>query len=136
MIVVRVVIDSEPARSSDPAPSLAEALQAQNLAVRASSMLQSLPGEDICLLCDKVVEEVQKLTGYDRVMVYMFYKDDHGEVVSEIMRPIASYPFNYSTLDSYPMKRYRLYRPIRSSPLKGIGKAFLNLRSWLIYYKR
>ncbi|XP_061351790.1 phytochrome E isoform X2 [Gastrolobium bilobum] len=85
-IDVGVVIDLEPARSSDPALSLAGAVQSQKLAVRAISRLQSLPGEDIGLLCDTVVEEVQKLTGYDRVMVYKFHEDDHGEVVSEIRR--------------------------------------------------
>ncbi|KAK7304713.1 hypothetical protein VNO77_42599 [Canavalia gladiata] len=85
-IDVGVVIDLEPARSSDPALSLAGAVQSQKLAVRAISRLQSLPGEDIGLLCDTVVQEVQKLTGYDRVMVYKFHEDDHGEVVSEIRR--------------------------------------------------
>lgn len=85
-IDVGVVIDLEPARSSDHALSYAGAVQSQKLAVRAISRLQSLPGEDIGLLCDKVVEEVQKLTGYDRVMVYKFHEDDHGEVVSEIRR--------------------------------------------------
>ncbi|KAG4990976.1 hypothetical protein JHK82_024456 [Glycine max] len=85
-IDVGVVIDLEPARMSDPALSLAGAVQSQKLAVRAISRLQSLPGEDIGLLCDTVVEEVQKLTGYDRVMVYKFHEDDHGEVVSEIRR--------------------------------------------------
>lgn len=85
-IDVGIVIDLEPARSEDPALSLAGAVQSQKLAVRAISRLQSLPGGDIGLLCDTVVEDVQKLTGYDRVMVYKFHDDDHGEVVSEIRR--------------------------------------------------
>ncbi|KAF7803213.1 phytochrome E isoform X2 [Senna tora] len=85
-IDVGIMIDLEPARSSDPALSLAGAVQSQKLAVRAISRLQSLPVGDIGVLCDTVVEEVQKLTGYDRVMVYRFHEDDHGEVVSEIRR--------------------------------------------------
>lgn len=85
-IDVGIVIDLEPARSGDPALSLAGAVQSQKLAVRAISRLQSLPGGDIGVLCDTVVEDVQKLTGYDRVMVYKFHEDDHGEVVSEIRR--------------------------------------------------
>ncbi|KAI4295377.1 hypothetical protein L6164_035429 [Bauhinia variegata] len=85
-IDVGIVIDLEPAKSSDRALSLAGAVQSQKLAVRAISRLQSLPGGDIGVLCDTVVEEVQKLTGYDRVMVYKFHDDDHGEVVSEIRR--------------------------------------------------
>ena len=85
-IDVGIVIDLEPARSADPALSLAGAVQSQKLAVSAISRLQSLPGGDIGVLCDTVVEDVQKLTGYDRVMVYKFHDDDHGEVVSEIRR--------------------------------------------------
>ncbi|XP_019178187.1 PREDICTED: phytochrome E isoform X1 [Ipomoea nil] len=85
-IDVGIVIDLEPANSADPALLLAGAVQSQKLAVRAISRLQSLPGGDIGTLCDTVVEDVQKLTGYDRVMVYKFHDDSHGEVVSEIRR--------------------------------------------------
>ncbi|XP_024964039.1 phytochrome E-like isoform X2 [Cynara cardunculus var. scolymus] len=85
-IDVGVVIDLEPANSGDPTSLLAGAVQSQKLVVRAISRLQSLPGGDIGVLCDTVVEEVQKLTGYDRVMVYKFHDDEHGEVVSEIRR--------------------------------------------------
>lgn len=85
-IDVGIVIDLEPARSGDPSLSVAGAVQSQKLAVRAISRLQSLPGGDIGVLCDTVVEDVQKLTGYDRVMVYKFHEDDHGEVISEIRR--------------------------------------------------
>ncbi|GFQ05374.1 phytochrome b [Phtheirospermum japonicum] len=86
-IDVGVVIDLEPARTEDPALSIAGAVQSQKLAVRAISHLQSLPGGDIKLLCDAVVERVRELTGYDRVMVYKFHEDEHGEVVAESKRP-------------------------------------------------
>ncbi|KAK9992095.1 hypothetical protein SO802_027080 [Lithocarpus litseifolius] len=84
---VGIVIDLEPARTEDPALSIAGAVQSQKLAVRAISLLQSLPGGDIKLLCDTVVESVRELTGYDRVMVYKFHEDEHGEVVAESKRP-------------------------------------------------
>lgn len=83
---VGVVIDLEPARTEDPALSIAGAVQSQKLAVRAISHLQSLPGGDIKLLCETVVESVRELTGYDRVMVYKFHEDEHGEVVAESKR--------------------------------------------------
>ncbi|XP_048127292.1 phytochrome B [Rhodamnia argentea] len=86
-IDVGIVIDLEPARAEDPALSVAGAVQSQKLAVRAISHLQSLPGGDIKLLCDTVVESVRELTGYDRVMVYKFHEDEHGEVVAESKRP-------------------------------------------------
>ncbi|CAI9779723.1 unnamed protein product [Fraxinus pennsylvanica] len=85
-IDVAIVIDLEPARTEDPALSIAGAVQSQKLAVRAISRLQSLPGGDIKLLCDTVVESVRELTGYDRVMVYKFHEDEHGEVVAESKR--------------------------------------------------
>ncbi|XP_059444312.1 phytochrome B [Corylus avellana] len=85
-IDVGIVIDLEPARTEDPALSIAGAVQSQKLAVRAISQLQSLPGGDIKLLCDTVVESVKELTGYDRVMVYKFHEDEHGEVVAESKR--------------------------------------------------
>nr|UWV21242.1 phytochrome B [Olea europaea subsp. laperrinei] len=85
-IDVAIVIDLEPARTEDPALSIAGAVQSQKLAVRAISRLQSLPGGDIKLLCDMVVESVRELTGYDRVMVYKFHEDEHGEVVAESKR--------------------------------------------------
>jgi len=80
---VGIVIDLEPSRSEDPALSIAGAVQSQKLAVRAISRLQALPSGDVKLLCDSVVEYVRELTGYDRVMVYKFHEDEHGEVVSE-----------------------------------------------------
>nr|AAW56596.1 phytochrome D [Arabidopsis thaliana]AAW56597.1 phytochrome D [Arabidopsis thaliana] len=83
---VGILIDLEPARTEDPALSIAGAVQSQKLAVRAISHLQSLPSGDIKLLCDTVVESVRDLTGYDRVMVYKFREDEHGEVVAESKR--------------------------------------------------
>ncbi|MQL87008.1 hypothetical protein Taro_019551 [Colocasia esculenta] len=85
-IDVGIVIDLEPARTEDPTLSIAGAVQSQKLAVRAISRLQALPGGDIELLCDTVVHHVRVLTGYDRVMVYKFHEDEHGEVVAESKR--------------------------------------------------
>ena len=39
------------------------------------------------IICNIVVKEVFDLTGYDRVMAYMFYEDDHGEVIAEVTKP-------------------------------------------------
>ncbi|XP_020577841.1 phytochrome B isoform X2 [Phalaenopsis equestris] len=85
-IDVGIVIDLEPARTEDPSLSVAGVVQSQKLAVRAISSLQALPGGDIKLLCETVVRHVQELTGYDRVMVYKFHADEHGEVVAESKR--------------------------------------------------
>ncbi|KAI5060361.1 hypothetical protein GOP47_0024781 [Adiantum capillus-veneris] len=82
---VGLVIDLEPIRPDD-ASITGGALQSHKLAAKAIARLQSLPGGDIGLLCDSVVEEVHELTGFDRVMAYKFHEDEHGEVVAEIRR--------------------------------------------------
>ncbi|XP_026445166.1 phytochrome B-like isoform X1 [Papaver somniferum] len=85
-IDVGIVIDLEPASAEDPAFSISGAVQSQKLADRAILRLQALPGGNIKTLCDTVVELVRELTGYDRVFVYKFHEDDHGEVVAESKR--------------------------------------------------
>nr|AHZ63988.1 phytochrome [Bryum argenteum] len=85
-IDVGVVLDFEPVRPNDVIVSTAGALHSHKLAAKAIARLQSLPGGDIGLLCDTVVEEVRELTGYDRVMAYKFHEDEHGEVLAEIRR--------------------------------------------------
>ena len=37
-------------------------------------------------LCGMVADEIRKITGHDRVMVYKFHADGHGEVVAESRR--------------------------------------------------
>ncbi|XP_024398289.1 phytochrome 1 isoform X2 [Physcomitrium patens] len=85
-IDVGLVIDFEPVRSNDAIVSSAGVLQSHKLAAKAISRLQALPGGDIGLLCDIVVQEVRELSGYDRVMAYKFHEDEHGEVLAEIRR--------------------------------------------------
>ena len=46
--------------------------------------LQSSPS--LQRFCDVVTEDIQSLTGMDRVMVYKFHDDGHGEVVAESRR--------------------------------------------------
>lgn len=57
------------------------------MVMKPIAQIQSLPGGDIGQLCQAVVEEVQEMTGYDRVMAYKFHEDEHGEVVAEVRRP-------------------------------------------------
>ncbi|KAL2348128.1 hypothetical protein Fmac_002128 [Flemingia macrophylla] len=87
MSTFAVVINLEPAASSDPTLSIAGDIQSQKLAVYAISYLQSLPAGDLPLLYYTVVHSLCDLTGYDRVMVYKFHNDEHGEVLAESKRP-------------------------------------------------
>lgn len=82
-IDVGLVIDLEPIDPDDVPVTAAGAMKSYKLAAKAISILQSLPTGNIPLLCDVLVQEVNELTGYDRVMVYKFHEDNHGEVVAE-----------------------------------------------------
>ncbi|XP_057955504.1 phytochrome C [Malania oleifera] len=85
-IDVGLVIDLEPVNPDDVPVTAAGALKSYKIAAKAISRLQSLPTGNISLLCDALVNEVRDLTGYDRVMVYKFHEDEHGEVVAECRR--------------------------------------------------
>ncbi|KAL5987927.1 hypothetical protein ACLOJK_035687 [Asimina triloba] len=80
-------IDLEPVNPADVPVTAGGALKSYKLAAKAISRLQSLPSRNISLLCDVLVREVSELTGYDRVMVYKFHEDEHGEVIAECRRP-------------------------------------------------
>ncbi|KAB1208728.1 Phytochrome C [Morella rubra] len=86
-IDIGLVIDLEPVNPADVPVTAAGALKSYKLAAKAISRFQSLPSGNISLLCDILVKEVSDLTGYDRVMVYKFHEDEHGEVIAECRRP-------------------------------------------------
>ncbi|MBA0590174.1 phytochrome C [Gossypium raimondii] len=86
-IEAALVIDLEPVNPAEVPVTAAGALKSYKLAAKAISRLQSLPSGNISLLCDVLVKEVSDLTGYDRIMVYKFHEDEHGEVIAESRRP-------------------------------------------------
>lgn len=83
-------------------------------------------------LLDNVAELVKKITGYDRVMVYKFHRDQHGEVVSEAVNTgIDSFLHLYYPASDIPVQARALYKlnlvrlisDVNSSPssLKGLS---------------
>ncbi|CAA0833554.1 Phytochrome A [Striga hermonthica] len=82
-----LVIDFEPVKPHEVPMTAAGALQSYKLAAKAITRLQSLPSGSLERLCETMAQEVFELTGYDRVMVYKFHEDDHGEVFAEVTRP-------------------------------------------------
>ncbi|XP_073149055.1 phytochrome A-like isoform X1 [Henckelia pumila] len=81
------IIDFEPVNSHEVPMTAAGALQSYKLAAKAITRLQSLPSGNMERLCDTMVQEVFELTGYDRVMMYKFHDDHHGEVYTEVVKP-------------------------------------------------
>ncbi len=74
------------------------------------SLLQLHACETIADLLEVAADQVRRVTGYDRVMVYRFDADDHGEVVAEAKLPRleAFLGLHYPASD-IPAQARRLY---------------------------
>ena len=79
-----LVVELEPAARGDGAEGLPQRLAAAVSGVSGAGTVAEL--------CEAVVTHVRALTGYDRVMVYRFDPEGHGEVVAEA-RDAAREPF-------------------------------------------
>ena len=77
-----IVIDVE-ALDGNVSSYLQGSLQTHALARAAVARIQQLASSKMQRLCQAMVEETAALTGYDRVMLYKFHPDQHGEVVAE-----------------------------------------------------
>jgi chemotaxis family two-component system sensor kinase Cph1 len=72
-----LILELEPAESQETIPFLSF----YHLAKASINQLQdSASLKDYCQI---IVQEVRKVTGFDRVMLYKFDEDDHGAVVAE-----------------------------------------------------
>lgn len=52
-----------------------------------STLTKMQMAQDLTELCDLVVQEVQSLTGFDRVMIYRFNEQGDGTVIAETKQP-------------------------------------------------
>ncbi|MEO0770874.1 MAG: GAF domain-containing protein, partial [Cyanobacteria bacterium J06649_4] len=75
-----LVLELEPAVTAENIPFLSF----YHLARASVSQLDSTA--DLRAFCQVIVKEVRKVTGFDRVMLYRFDDDDHGEVMAEEKR--------------------------------------------------
>ena len=73
-------------------------------------------------LCDETARIYERLTGYDRVMVYRFDEDGHGEVFSEQRRAeLEAYLGNRYPASDIPQMARRLYERNRVRVLADVG---------------
>ncbi len=91
----------------------------------AASKMQS--ATDLKILCQIIVEEIRKITGFDRVMVYKFEDQNTGSVIAEdkieTLEPLLG--LNYPSLDIPPQARkiftvnwLRLIADVNSQPVE------------------
>ncbi len=68
--------------------------------------------------CTIVADEFRSLTGLDRVMVYKFHEDDHGEVFAESRREdLPSWLGMHYPADDIPRPAREIYRKVWIRPL-------------------
>lgn len=96
-----------------PAFTLLDRLESAVAAILASSSLRNL--------CDESAKILRELTGYDRVMVYRFDQEGHGEVFSERRRPdLEAYLGNRYPSTDIPQIARRLYERNRVRVLADV----------------
>lgn len=92
------------ARPADAPPLAQFALQAH----RTISRIQR--HRELQGLLEEAVEEIRRMTGFDRVMAYRFRSDDSGEVVAEARRDdLVSYRGQRYPASDIPAQARRLY---------------------------
>ncbi len=81
------------------------------LSAQIESAMQRVIGAfSLRSLCDEAAEFFKDLTGYDRVMVYRFDEEGHGEVFSEVREPhLEAYLGNRYPASDIPQMARRLY---------------------------
>jgi PAS domain S-box-containing protein len=101
-----------------------------DLSRHLESTLQSIiNASSITTLCDETARIFRDLTGYDRVMVYRFDDDGHGEVFSEQRKAeLESFLGNRYPASDIPQIARRLYERNRIRVLADIEYAPVPLR--------
>jgi len=103
----------------EPAGPLADRSRQVEDALRRTLLSSSLRG-----LCDEAARIFRDLTGYDRVMVYRFDEEGHGEVLAEEREPaLEPYLGNRYPATDIPQIARRLYERNRVRVLVDINYA-------------
>lgn len=97
-----------------PAVELSRQIASALEKIRSASSLRAL--------CDETATLFQDRTGYDRVMVYRFDDEGHGEVFSERRKPdLEAYLGNRYPASDIPQMARRLYERTRVRVLVDVG---------------
>ncbi|MDD2862338.1 MAG: GAF domain-containing protein, partial [Acidiphilium sp.] len=116
-----LLIELEPADVQAGAPP-ADAPKA-DLGPAIEAAIQSVLGAtSLNALCDEVARSVRTITGYDRVMIYRFDDEGHGEVFAEQREPgLEPYLGNRYPASDIPQIARRLYERNRIRLLVDVG---------------
>ena len=102
------------AQTIEPKPDYYSLVKSTLAKLQSSSSLQQF--------CDVVVNDIRMLTGLDRVMVYKFHDDGHGEVVAESRRPdIASWLGLHYPAEDIPKPARAIFTKTWLRPVSDVG---------------
>ncbi|HEX8911893.1 MAG TPA: ATP-binding protein [Humisphaera sp.] len=103
-----VIVELEPATGQD-----AVTFQRLHGLVRQSVARLESAGS-VVALCEVIAEEVRRVTGFGRVMIYQFDAEWHGRVVAEALDPaMHSYLHHHFPASDIPRQARELYRTNR-----------------------
>ncbi|MGN6369413.1 MAG: ATP-binding protein [Phycisphaerae bacterium] len=107
----RLILDFDP-----PSPHLLASRDLQRFYPMVRASIQRLEAaHDLRELYRVIAEEVRRITGFERVMIYKFDEDWHGEVVGEALAEgAASYMNHHFPASDIPAQARNLYRVNRS----------------------
>jgi chemotaxis family two-component system sensor kinase Cph1 len=116
------VLELEPGLDAD---AVADGLTLGHLGA-AVTRLQAMQG--VQSFCQQVTEEVRQLTGLDRVMVYRFHADAHGEVLAESRRSdLPSWLGLHYPESDIPRPAREIFKRIWIRPLPDAAAALAEL---------
>ncbi len=86
------------------------------------ALQMALSASSVQVLCDESARLFKSLTGYDRVMIYRFDEEGHGEVLSETKKPdLEAFLGNRYPASDIPQIARRLYQRNRVRLLADIN---------------
>ena len=129
-----IIVELEPVGSPGAAAGTFELRDGRLERRLAVAMQRFSAATSISSLAEAVVQSIRELTGYDRVMVYKFDPDGHGEIIAEAKdRGIAEsflglhYPASdipHRARELYVRNRVRVLVDVRYTPVPIVPRRF------------
>jgi light-regulated signal transduction histidine kinase (bacteriophytochrome) len=96
-----------------------------------SSLSEMLADTNLSRLLSNATEQIKKIIGYDRVMIYKFHEDGHGEVVSEVknddLEPFFGLHYPASDIPKQARELYKINLTRLISNVNDVPSAILTL---------
>ena len=123
------VVDLEPIDEGSDR-MLEGAIRSQSLAKVSVTRIQDAAESPSSELTRLVVDELRKLLGYDRCMMYRFHEDQHGEVVAESYSKYASDAFEglHFPATDIPQANRAIFMSMRSRMIADVAAAASKVR--------